>query len=100
MRWLSKRIVSTVLSDLGSGRRHLTHEALDELPEGKVVEHIRSVLVATPALPKRDEQMVRLERHVRDLVASRATAEGRAAVYLLNWLAGRNRPLPPTASRP
>ncbi len=41
MRWLSKRIVSTVLSDLGSGRRHLTHEALDELPEGEVVEHIR-----------------------------------------------------------
>ncbi len=27
-------IVSTVLSDLGSGRRPLTHEALDELPEG------------------------------------------------------------------
>ncbi|MGY4920552.1 site-specific integrase [Streptomyces sp. 900116325] len=127
MRWLSKGIVSTVLSDLGSGRRPLTHEALDELPAGKVVEHIRSVLVATGALPKRDEQMVRLERHVKDLVASHATAEGRkilqryatwhllrrlrrrsrgketthyqltvarqhlrAAVYLLNWLAGQN----------
>ena len=51
MRWLSKGIVSTVLSDLGSGRRPLTHEALDELPEGKVVEHIRSVLVATDVLP-------------------------------------------------
>ncbi|RPK53933.1 hypothetical protein [Streptomyces sp. ADI95-17] len=127
MSWLSKGIVATVLSDLGSGRRPLSHEALDELPEGKVVEHIRSVLVATGALPKRDEQMVRLERHVKDLVASHATVEGRkilhryaswhllrrlrrrsrgkeithyqlqvarqhlrAAVYLLNWLAGRN----------
>lgn len=76
MRWLSKGIVSTVLSDLGSGRRPLTHEALDELPEGKVVEHIRSVLVATEALPRRDEQMIHLERHVKGLVASHTSARG------------------------
>ncbi|MFB6878081.1 site-specific integrase [Streptomyces sp. NPDC056323] len=97
MRWLSKGIVSTVLSDLGSGRRPLTHEALDELPQGKVVEHIRSVLVATGALPKRDEQMVRLERHVKDLVTSHATAEGRkilhryATWHLLRRLRRRSR---------
>jgi hypothetical protein len=48
---------------------------------GKVVEHIRSVLVAIGALPKRDEQMVRLERHVKDLVASHATAEGRRILH-------------------
>ncbi|MFD7518205.1 hypothetical protein ACFRKD_21075 [Streptomyces niveus] len=42
MRRLSKDIVSTVLSDLASGRRPVSHEALDALPEGKVVEHIRS----------------------------------------------------------
>ncbi|MFF3518507.1 hypothetical protein [Streptomyces sp. NPDC002573] len=81
MRWLAGGIVSTVLSDLGSGRRPLTHEALDELPAGKVVEHIRSVLVATRALPQRDEQMVRLERHVNDLVTSHATAEGRKILH-------------------
>ncbi|MFJ8828368.1 site-specific integrase, partial [Streptomyces sp. NPDC102467] len=97
MRWLSKGIVSTVLPDLGSGRRPLTHEALDELPEGKVVEHIRSVLVATDVLPKRDEQMVRLERHVKTLVASHATAEGRkilhryATWHLLRRLRRRSR---------
>ncbi|MFF4761058.1 site-specific integrase [Streptomyces sp. NPDC001292] len=97
MRWLSGGIVSTVLSDLGSGRRSLTHEALDELPEGKVVEHIRSVLVATGTLPQRDEQMVRLERHVNDLVTSHATAEGRkilhryATWHLLRRLRRRSR---------
>ncbi|MCX4640392.1 site-specific integrase [Streptomyces platensis] len=97
LRWLSGGIVSTVLSDLGSGRRPLTHEALDELPEGKVVEHIRSVLVATDALPKRDEQMVRLERHVKDIVTSHATAEGRkflhryATWHLLRRLRRRSR---------
>ncbi|MFI1161727.1 hypothetical protein [Streptomyces sioyaensis] len=97
MRWLSKGIVSTVLTDLGSGRRPLTHQALDELPEGKVVEHIRCVLVATEVLPRRDEQMVRLERHVKDLVASHATAEGRkilhryATWHLLRRLCRRSR---------
>ncbi|WP_406274962.1 site-specific integrase [Actinacidiphila glaucinigra] len=97
VRWLSKGIVSTVLTDLGSGRRPLTHEALDELPEGKVVEHIRSVLVATGVLPGRDEQMVRLERHVKNLVASHATAEGRkmlhryATWHLLHRLRRRSR---------
>jgi hypothetical protein len=97
MRWLSKGIVSTVLSDLSSGRRPLTHEALDELPEGKVVKHIRSVLVATGVLPRRDEQMVRLERHVKDLVASHTTAEGRkilhrhATWHLLRRLRRRSR---------
>ncbi|MGW2370275.1 hypothetical protein ACWCZ5_32585 [Streptomyces sp. NPDC001667] len=81
----------------GSGRRPLTHEALDELPEGKVIEHIRSVLVATEALPKRDEQMVRLERHLKDLVTSHATAEGRkilhryATWHLLRRLRRRSR---------
>ncbi|MFE7778484.1 site-specific integrase [Streptomyces sp. NPDC057445] len=97
MRWLSGGIVSTVLSDLGSGRQPLTHQALDELPEGKVVEHIRSVLVAADALPQRDEQMVRLQRHVKDLVTSHTTAEGRkilhryATWHLLRRLHRRSR---------
>jgi hypothetical protein len=31
--------------------RELTHTALDELPTGKPVEHLRSILVAIGALP-------------------------------------------------
>ncbi len=81
VRWLSGGIVSTVVSDLGSGRRSLTHEALDELPVSKVVEHIRNVLVATGTLPQRDEQMVRLKRHVNDLVTSHTTAGGRKILH-------------------
>ncbi|MEV1006196.1 hypothetical protein [Streptomyces sp. NPDC049881] len=46
MSWLSKEVVSTGLSNLASGRRPLIHEALDELPDSKAVEHVRSVLVA------------------------------------------------------
>ena len=81
LRWLSKGIVSTVLSDLGSGRRPLTHEALDELPEGKVVEHIRGVLVATGVPARRVEQMARLERHVKNLAAFHTTTEGRKSLH-------------------
>jgi hypothetical protein len=81
MHWLSDGIVSTVLSDLGSGRRPLTHQALDDLPAGKTVEHLRSVLVATDALPERDEQMVRLIRVVDELITAHPTAEGRQILH-------------------
>ena len=131
LRWLSDGIVSTVLADLGSARRPPTHQALDDLPAGKTIEHLRSVLVATGVLPERDEQMVRLERAVSDLVTSHASPEGRqilhryatwhllrrlrrrtrdqdvthtqlvvvrqhlrAAVLLLDWLAGRGLTMP------
>jgi hypothetical protein len=40
----------------------LTHQILDQLPAGKPVEHLRSVLVAIGTLPPGDEQMARLER--------------------------------------
>ncbi|GAA2240262.1 hypothetical protein GCM10010430_22130 [Kitasatospora cystarginea] len=95
MSWLSKDIVSAVLSDLASGRRPLTHEALDDLPDSKVVEHIRSVLVAAGALPPRDEQMVRLERHVKDLVASHATPEGRQILHRYTTGGGAGGGAPP-----
>ncbi len=42
--------------------KELTHRALDELPAGKTVEHLRSVLVAIGTMRERDEQMSRLER--------------------------------------
>lgn len=58
--WLDSASAS-VLRGLDAGER-LTHAALDELPDGKPVEHLRSVLVAIGSLPPRDEHMARLER--------------------------------------
>lgn len=75
LEWLRKPAVSGMLADLGSGRLALSHDALDALALGKPVEHLRSVLVSTGALPARDEHMVRLERWVADTVASRPGAE-------------------------
>ncbi|MFE9559070.1 hypothetical protein ACFYMW_38140 [Streptomyces sp. NPDC006692] len=68
MSWLSKDIVSAVLSDLASGRRPLTHEALDDLPDSKVVEHIRSVLgELRPELLGHAELLRRFEREAEVL---------------------------------
>jgi hypothetical protein len=69
--WLDRSTAPAVLRDLRAGRRSLTHQALDELPAGKAVEHLRSVLVATGTLPPRDEQLARLERWITRAIAGR-----------------------------
>jgi hypothetical protein len=68
--WLDRSSVPTILRDLAG--RQLTHHTLDELPAGKTVEHLRSVLVAIGTLPARDEQMARLERWIAITIAERA----------------------------
>lgn len=95
-RWLNKPSVSPVLSDLAAGRRALTHEALDELPDSPPLAHLRQVLVGDGALPERDEYMVRLERFLTGLLASQLDPEQRkilhryAIWHLLRRLRRRN----------
>lgn len=55
---------TNILREFAAGVRSVSHTALDELPDGKQVEHLRSVLVSLGTLPPRDEQMVRLERWI------------------------------------
>jgi hypothetical protein len=69
--WLGKSTVAAILRELGTGQRPLTHDALDELPDGKAIRHLRAVLVATGALPPRDEQMIRLEHWIAWAIAER-----------------------------
>ena len=86
MRWLAKPAVATVLSDLAAGRRALTHQALDELPATAPLAHLRQVLVATGALPERDEHMARLERFLDGLLASRPDPGQRKVLHhYTNW---------------
>jgi hypothetical protein len=72
--WLAGSSAAPILRDLGTGRP-LTHSLLDALPEGKHVEHLRSVLVSIGTLPPRDEQMNRLERWIATAVTSRGPGE-------------------------
>jgi hypothetical protein len=69
--WLDRSAAPAILRDIKTRKRPLTHETLDELPEGKPVEHLRSVLVAIGTLPPRDEQMARLERWITITIAGR-----------------------------
>ena len=68
---------------------------LDELPDGKPLRHLRAVLVATGALPPRDEHLARLEHWISATVAQREDAEQRALLHryaiwhLLRRLRGR-----------
>ncbi|MET9089668.1 site-specific integrase [Streptomyces sp. NPDC004237] len=102
-RWLNKPSVSPVLSDLASGRRALTHEALDELHDSPPLAHLRQVLVGVGALPERDEYMVRLERFLTGLLASQPDPEHRKVLHrytiwhLVRRLRRRNngRPITP-----
>jgi hypothetical protein len=68
--WLSKSAAPSILQNLDAGTG-LTHAALDALPGGKPVEHLRAVLVAVGTLPHRDEQMTRLERWITSVTAGR-----------------------------
>lgn len=96
---------ATILGDLGSGARPLTHGFLDDLGPSKPVEHLRSVLVATGALPDRDEQLARLERWISDTVGTVTDPEHRnlvrhyAAWHLLRRLRTRNHGRPVTSGQ-
>jgi hypothetical protein len=68
--WLDKSAAPSILRNLDAGSG-LTHAALDALPGGKPVEHLRNVLVAIGTLPHRDEQMARLERWITTVTGSR-----------------------------
>ena len=69
--WLNKNTAAAILAELAAGQRPLTHAALDELPGSKTIRHLRSILVATGALPPRDEHMTRLEHWITAIIAGR-----------------------------
>jgi hypothetical protein len=73
----------------------ITHEALDALPPGRTLVHVRSMLVAAGALPARDERLTALERWVSQVIAGQAdpghrqALRGYAAWHHLRRLRGR-----------
>jgi integrase len=97
LNWLKRPTVCSVLAELATGQRPLGHATLDDLPPGKPVEHLRSVLVATEALPARDEQLARIERWVVQTVHDRSDLKDKellhryAVWHLLRRLRQRNR---------
>lgn len=68
--WLDKSAAPAILRSLDTAQQ-LTHQLLDDLPAGRAVEHLRSVLVATGTLPPRDEHMARLQRWITASILDR-----------------------------
>jgi hypothetical protein len=81
LAWLNKAVIANVLREFGTGQRALSHAALDELPASKPVEHLRAILVATSALPPRDEHLARLERWIERTLAERNDPEQRQLLH-------------------
>ena len=93
MRWITKPPIAPVLSGLADGSIPLTHQALDELPRRPALGYLRQTLVATGALPWRDEEMTRLESFLNGLLDSQPDAERRRLLhrYLIWHLVRRMR---------
>ncbi|WP_331763202.1 site-specific integrase (plasmid) [Streptomyces sp. NBC_01590] len=68
LAWISRAKARDLLERIGRDERPVTHDVLDELPPGKVLAHLRSVLVATGTLPPRDERLVALEKWITETV--------------------------------
>jgi hypothetical protein len=81
MRWLTKPSIAPVLADLAAGRMPLTHQAFDELPDSQALAHLRQTLVAVGALPTRDEELVRLETFLNDVLASQHDTQRRQLLH-------------------
>jgi hypothetical protein len=93
MRWAAKPSIAPVLSGLADGSIPLTHQALDGLPQRPALAHLRQTLVATGALPWRDEEMTRLEAFLHGLLDFQADPERRRLLhrYLIWHLVRRMR---------
>ena len=81
LAWVNKTAIAAILREFGSGQRALSHAALDELPAGKPVEHLRAILVAAGTLPPRDEHLARLECSIERTLAGRSDTEQRQLLH-------------------
>ncbi|MCW2897272.1 MAG: hypothetical protein JWO75_6761 [Actinomycetia bacterium] len=78
--WLHKPHVRPVLQSLAS-RQATTHEALDGLPPGGTLDHVRAMMVATGVLPDRDERLTALEQRISQATARLADPGHRRALH-------------------
>ncbi|MBB5152538.1 hypothetical protein [Saccharopolyspora phatthalungensis] len=81
LTWLSRSKVRELLAQIAGNTGPLTHEILDQLPDGKTLAHLRSILVATNVLPPRDERLTALERWITTTVQNRTDPAERRILH-------------------
>ena len=77
--WLKRPAARRTLQAVAASGT-VTHEALDALPQGRGLAHVRSMLVAAGALPARDERLTALESWVSQAIAGQANPGHRQAL--------------------
>jgi hypothetical protein len=77
--WLKRPAARRTLQAVATSGA-VTHEALDALPQGRGLAHVRSMLVAAGALPARDERLTALESWIGRAVAGQAGPGHRQAL--------------------
>ena len=78
--WLHKPRVRPVLKSITS-RQATTHEALDGLPPGGTLDHVRAMMVAVGVLPARDERLTALEKWINQAIARLAHPKHRRILH-------------------
>ncbi|MDQ1308550.1 MAG: hypothetical protein QG671_4385 [Actinomycetota bacterium] len=106
LNWLRKGAGAAVLAEIVTGQLEVSHDALDAHPHRQGADYLRHVLVASGALPDRDENQARLQHRVTGLLAGidepadrrlvQAYATWRVLHQLRRRAAARPRPRTPT----
>jgi len=86
LNWLRTGGAAVILAEVAAGHTALTHEALDAHPNRRAADYLRHMLVASGALPVRDEALARIELWSRDVLSAIDEAADRRLVQAyLTW---------------
>lgn len=94
--WKRNPTVTRLLRGLGDGTIALTHDGFDSAPSGPAREHLRELVVHHGLLPRRDPDLARFERWLRqrldsiDDPATRRPLQQYATWHQLRRLRGRH----------
>ena len=84
--WLKRRRTGQLLAALHDGRIECTHAALDALPPGRDLQHLRALLVAAGALPSDPHRLVdRLGDELTARLRGLPDVDRRVAQAWLRW---------------
>jgi hypothetical protein len=107
LNWLRNPQVSELLAGLATGAIPITHDALHGLPDWRMVNHVRSLLMSCGALPARDKHLLYAEAWLhRELAALAGNPHERVLRQYGTWRQlprlrsrARQKPLTPAIRR-
>ena len=83
--WLEHGTSAKLLADLAARPAQITHELLDGLPQDQATHHVRETLVAAGILPRRQENLARLELWLGEFVTALPPHQARVVRPFAEW---------------